>query len=90
MARGRTSQGGDGIILLHATEKGALTASGSSQVTVEGGRVVINSNNPEAGVSSGGIITAEEGFHIVGEPGISGTEGAFVGTIPQRTMQLVE
>ena len=82
VARGNLVGFGDGIILLNRTAKGALTDTGNGSVNVTNANIVIDSNDPAAGVATGNGNVIANGFYITGTPGTSTSgSGRFIGNV---------
>jgi hypothetical protein len=92
VARGAWVVPKGGILVLDPTASGALTTSGGGNATVNGGWVIVDSNNTSTNgamtVSGGGTLTAQ-GFNLtgdytgsVGSPGISTTPNTGVPPTP--------
>jgi hypothetical protein len=69
-----------GILVLDPSSKGAFNANGNGNTTVTSTPIIVDSNNPEAAIGSGGGILSAPEFDITG--GYNTTGGAqFVGPI---------
>jgi Flp pilus assembly protein TadG len=81
-ARGTWSVVVDGILLLDPSNSGSLTAKGNGSLTVNGAPVVVNSNDTNGAVATGGATVTAPAFNFAGTPGY-GTSGSaqFDGTI---------
>lgn len=66
VARGRWLKQNNGIIVLDPHAKGALNAHGNGKVNVIGADVIVNSDNVEAGVGTGGASLVSPTFLING------------------------
>src|SRR5437667_3596854 len=62
-------------------QKGSLNAAGTAAVNVTGGaKVIVNSDDPSAAITNGGMITAPE-IDIVGGVSTTGGKGGFFGGV---------
>jgi Flp pilus assembly protein TadG len=66
VARGAWTDGNIGVLILDYTGKAALNAQGNGAFTESGGRVIVNSNNPDAVVDGGNGSTIATEFDITG------------------------
>jgi hypothetical protein len=66
VARGAWTDGNIGVLILDYTGKAALNSQGNGAFTESGGRVIVNSNNPDAVVDGGNGSTIATEFDITG------------------------
>lgn len=84
VARGKWEPAYVGIHVLDLHGSAALTATGESFVTVNGAKVIVNSDATDAATSTGGTLTADD-FKITGGTSVSGTKGGFYGGLEYGT-----
>jgi Flp pilus assembly protein TadG len=84
VARGKWDPAYVGIHVLDLHQSASLTSTGESFVTVNGARVIVNSDAPDAATSTGGTLTATD-FDITGGSSVSGSKGGFFGGIEYGT-----
>jgi Flp pilus assembly protein TadG len=72
VARGAWTDGNIGVLILDYTGKAALNAQGNGAFTESGGRVIVNSNNPDAVVDGGNGSTIATEFDITGGVTLNG------------------
>jgi hypothetical protein len=87
VARGLWVPFNNGIIILHPTQSGSLSANGNGDVYVKNANIIVNSNNSTAAVTVGNAYIADPSLpvFITGKsPGYSGTikDTIFTGVPP--------
>jgi hypothetical protein len=80
VARGKKNSSDIGVLLLNPNAQGALTLSGQTGMTVDG-RVVVDSNNSKAAVSSGSAGLTSTVLDVTGGINSSGSSYFHAGTI---------
>jgi len=80
VARGKKNNSDIGVLLLNPGAQGALTLSGQTGMTVDG-RVVVDSNNSKAAVSSGSAGLTSTVLDVAGGINSSGSSYFHAGTI---------
>jgi hypothetical protein len=81
VARGQWVPFNNGVIVLHPTAAGALSANGNGDVRVQNASIIVDSNNNQAAVTVGNAYVADPNkpIDITGtSPGYTGT---FLGTV---------
>jgi hypothetical protein len=69
-----------GILVLNPTAPGAMTLNGNGSMVVSGVPTIVDSNAPNAVVSTGGANVTSPEFDITGVPGVSGS-GSWTGNV---------
>jgi hypothetical protein len=82
VARGQWAAFHTGILILDPTSPGSLTDNGGGTATVVNADVIVDSNAPNAAISTGGGQVSAPNFYITGVPGTSTSGGGtFTGNI---------
>jgi len=84
VARGSWAPSYVGIHVLDLHAPGALTGTGEALVTVNGAKVIVNSDASDAATTNGMVMTADD-FKITGGTSVVGGKGAFIGDIEYDT-----
>jgi len=87
VAEGGWKAGTMGILLLDPTSPGALTVVGNGTMSVVGAPLIVDSNAPDGGVTTGSgtvSVSSNTSMDFSGSPGVSGS-GSWIG--PVRTNQ---
>ena len=75
---------GDGVILLDPTASGSLNTTGTAGLSVTGGAtVVVDSNNAQAALATGGGGATADNFHVTGN-----YSGTLTGTVTTGTQPI--